>query len=133
MNWMRVLLAGVVSGIVATIANFVMHGVIMAGAYTKHQAFAVEEQANPLHFLLIAVCAGIMVAILFAKTQSCWAPGIAGGATFGLFVGLAYFFMTFYYPLVIAGFPYHMGWCWAGIDLIQFVVYGAVIGALYKK
>lgn len=132
MNWIRVILAGVAGGIVVTIANFVMHGMIMANTYTKYPVFA-REQANPLHFLLVAVCIGIPVAILFAKTRESWAGGILGGGTFGFFLGLVAFFPPFYDSLVIEGFPYYLSWCWGGMNLIGFVVYGLTIGLLYKS
>lgn len=132
MNWPRVLIAGVAGGIVATIANFIMHGVIMGNAYTKYSAFS-QEAANPLYFVLIGLCVGLMTAVLFARTRSAWGAGAFGGLTFGFFVGLVFFFPPFYNSLVIDGFPYHMSWCWGGIDMIQFLVLGTVLGAVYKE
>lgn len=132
MNCTRAILAGVAGGIVATMANYIMHGMIMASAYMKYPVFT-KEQANPLWFFLVGICIGIPVAILFAKTRESWANGLVGGATFGLFLGLVSFFPPFYDSLVIEGFPYHLSWCWGGINVIGFVVYGLVIGAIYKS
>jgi hypothetical protein len=131
MNWTKAILAGVVGGIVATAANFVMHGMIMANTYMKYPVFT-REQANPLYFFLVGICIGIPVAILFAKTWKSWPNGVSGGATFGFFLGLVAFFPPFYDSLVIEGFPYYLSWCWGGINLIGFVVYGLTIGAIYK-
>jgi len=131
-NWMKMIIAGVVAGIVLTIANFVMHGFIMANAYMKYAVFA-KEQANPVWFLVIAVCISLCASLLFARSRSAWPKGLMGGLTFGFFVGLVVFFMPFYYPLVLEGFPYHLGWCWGGIDMIGFLVVGAVLGLLYKE
>jgi hypothetical protein len=131
MNWTRAILAGVAGGIATWIANFVMHGMILGSTYMKYEVFT-REQANPLHFLLVGICIGIPTAILFAKTRASWASGVAGGVTFGFFVGLVAFFAPFYESMVIEGFPYFLSWCWGGVNLIGFVVYGAVIGAIYK-
>jgi hypothetical protein len=132
MNWTRALIAGVVGGIVVNIADFVQHGLILGSAYEKYDVFT-KEQANPLHFLSIAVLTGIFAAILFAKTRDSWPEGIKGGLMFGTLLGLVYFFQPFYSPLVIEGFPYHLAWCWGGVHLIDSVLFGGVVGLIYKK
>lgn len=133
MSWSKVLLAGVVAGIVGNLYDFGIHGFIMAGTYMENPAVFSQEQANPLWFLAISLCLWITVAILFAKTRSVWAEGWKGGATFGFFLGLAIFFSPFYNPLVIADFPYYLAWCWAGINLIGAVVGSAVLGMIYPR
>lgn len=132
MNWTRAILAGLAAGFVTNIANFVMHGLLLAETYKRYDVFA-KDEANPLWFLLISFCIGIAAAILFAKSRGSWAAGWKGGATFGFFLGLTAFFANFYYPLVLEGFPYYLGWCWGGINVIDGVLGGAVLGALYKK
>ena len=131
MNWQKALLAGVVAGVVMSFAEFVLHGQIMANTYAKYPVFT-QEQANPLHFLLVAVCISIFAAILFAKTRRCWADGFQGGATYGLFLGLVFFFVRFYDAMVYEGYPYYLAWCQGGINLIVVVIAGAVMGAVYK-
>jgi hypothetical protein len=132
MNFGRVLIAGIVGGIALNVADFVMHGWIMGETYAKYPLFS-QEQANPLYFTLVAVCIGIMTAVLFAKTRSAWAEGLMGGVAFGCCVGLISFFPPFYNSLVLDGFPYYMSWCQGGMNFIGFVVLGAVLGLLYKK
>ena len=132
MNWGKVILGGVVGGLVMNIADFVMHGLILGKTYTEHAAFA-QEPANPIHFFAVALAIGVMAAILFSKTRSVWAAGAMGGATFGFFVGLVAFFQPFYNPLVIEGFPYFLAWCWGGTKVIAMVVLGAVLGLIIKS
>jgi hypothetical protein len=129
MDWTKALITGVVGGVVLTAYNFFMHGVIMANAYTKHTLFR-QDQANPLWFLLVAVMLGIFGALLFAKTRDSWAAGLKGGLTFGFWLGMVAFFFQFYSPLIYEGFPYHLSWCWGGINLIGWMVFGAVAGMI---
>lgn len=131
MNWGRVLIAGVVAGIVVNLVDFVLHGMIMSSTYTEYSVFT-QEQANPLWFFVIAILIGIFATALFAKTRDCWAEGIKGGLTYGFFLGLVFFFQPFYNPLVLEGFPYYLSWCWGGINMIDALVFGLVIGGLYK-
>ena len=132
MNFGKAILAGVVGGIVLSVADFVMHGLIMGDTYTKYPVFT-QESASPLSFTLVAVCYAIMASFLFAKTRSVWPEGLMGGLSFGFWGGLVGFFPPFYNSLVFEGFPYYMSWCWGGINFIGFVVLGAVLGLLYKK
>ncbi len=132
MNWTRVLAGGVAAGIVTNLADFVQHGMILAEAYKKYAVFT-KTEANPAMFAFVSVVVGICIAILFARTRSAWAAGWKGGATFGFFFGLAIFFMGFYNPLVLEGFPYHLSWCWGGIGMIDSVLGGIVLGAIIRR
>jgi hypothetical protein len=132
MSWTRAILAGLVAGFVMNLADFVMHGLLLANTYERYDVFT-KEQANPFWFLVISFCIGIAAAILFAKSRGSWAQGWKGGATFGFFLGLTAYFANFYNPLVLEGFPYYLSWCWGGINLIDGVLGGAVLGAIYKK
>ncbi len=133
MNWGKVLIGGVAAGIAMTIADFVLHGMIMSKTYMGLPEVFTQEQANPLYFVLIAVCLSLGAAMLFAKTRQSWAGGVAGGATFGAFLGVFAFFPSFYDPLVIDGFPYFLAWCHGGIAFIGTVVAGAVLGLIIKR
>ena len=133
MNWTRVLIAGVVAGIATNVADFVMHGMIMANTYMKYPQVFTQTQTNPAWFTLVALCLSLAAAILFAKTRLSWAAGWMGGATYGFFLGLVGFWTSFYHPLTIDGFPYYLAWCWGGIAMIDAVVAGCVYGAIIKR
>jgi hypothetical protein len=132
MNWTRVVLAGLAAGIVTNVADFVMHGNIMAATYARYPQVFTQTPSNPLWFTFIGVCIGIAAAILFAKTRGSWAAGVAGGVAFGFFLGLVGFWPGFYNPLVLDGFPYYLAWCWGGITMIDSLLAGAVLGAIIK-
>ena len=132
MNWTKAIIAGVVGGVVVNIADFVMHGMIMSNTYMSYSVFA-QEEANPAHFFLVAIVIGILSAIFFAKTRGSWPAGIKGGVIFGVSLGCVLFFRSFYNPLVLEGFPYYLSWCWGGITFIDSVIFGAVVGAMYKS
>ncbi len=132
MNWGRIAIAGIAAGIVMNLADFVMHGFLLAATYTRYPVFT-QTEANPMWFFLISICIGLAAACLFAKTRNCWSAGVSGGVTFGLFLGLVAFFQPFYNPLVLEGFPYYLSWCWGGTNLIDALVGGVALGALYKN
>jgi hypothetical protein len=131
MNWMKVFITGIVGGVVIWLYNYLMHGLIMGDSYDKYGIF--RDDASPVFFVLAFVFIALAGALLFAKTRNSWADGLKGGITFGFFVGLIIFFLQFMNVLVIKGFPYHLSWCWGGIELIGWLVFGAVAGLLIKK
>lgn len=132
MNYARVLLAGLAGGIVIWLADFVMHGIMLGPTYTRYPVFT-QEAASPFSFLLVEVFLALTAALLFAKTRDSWGAGWAGGANFGVYLGLVRFFMHFFSPLTLEGFPYYLSWCWGGITLIDGVILGAILGVLYKR
>lgn len=132
MNWTKALIAGVAAGVAMNIVDFVNHGVLMAGTYESLPDVFTQEQANPAWFFLVAISLAIAAALLYAKTYACWGGGAKSGLTFGFWLGLVLFFVPFYNPLVIDGFPYYLAWCHGGMNLIAFLVAGTVIGLIYK-
>jgi hypothetical protein len=132
-NWPRIALGGLAAGIVTNIADYVMHGVIMAPTYKRYSQVFTQTESNPLWFTAVAVCISLTMAILFARTRGAWASGVAGGVSFGLFAGLVGVFPHFFHPLTINGFPYYLAWCWGGMTMISAVIGGAVLGAIISR
>jgi len=131
MNWGKVLLGGVLGAVAMNIADFVMHGMMLSSEYTQYSAFS-QEQSNPLHFFIIALAISLAGAVLFGKTRGSWPAGIGGGLQFGFFAGLVTMFQPLYNTIVVEGFPYHLGWCWGGANVIGMMVLGAVLGLIIK-
>ena len=119
----KALVAGAVGGVALSVYEFIMHGMIMANTYA----------GNPMWFPVIAILMGLAAGVLFGKTRTMWAHGPKGGATFGMWIGLIGGIAAFYNPLTISGFPYYLAWCWFGITVLGWVVYGAVAGLMYKS
>ncbi len=131
MNWNKALIIGVAGGIVLWLYNFVMHGMVMAETYMGNAVF--RQDGNPAWFLAVEAGMAFGGALLFVKTRAAWADGPKGGIMFGSFMGLVAFFAMFTYPLVISAFPYYLAWCWGGIAVIGWMLYGAVAGLIHKQ
>lgn len=132
MNWTRIALAGVAAGVVTNVCEFIVHGLLMAATYEGLPEVFEQTQASPLYFLAIAIGMALAMAALYARTRSCWPSGVKGGATLGFFVGLFLFFADFYYPLIIAEFPYYLAWCWGASSILFAVITGSVVSLVYK-
>ncbi|MDZ7290379.1 MAG: hypothetical protein ONB44_11870 [candidate division KSB1 bacterium] len=130
MQWSKAIIAGVVGGIVNAVYGFLLHGLVMGKTYQKYAVFRTD--ANVIWFIIIPILLGVVGALFFAKSRASWSAGMKGGITFGFWIGLIGFVANFYTPLMYAGFPYFLTWCTGTIMLIGWMVYGAVIGAMYK-
>ncbi len=133
MNWTKILGGGLAAGVVVSLVDYLLHGVIMADTYVKYSAVFSQEQANPIWFFVVSIVIAVFFTILFAKTRDCWAAGAKGGMAFGFWLGMVAFVANFYDPLVIDGFPYYLAWCHGGIGLIGAVVGGAIVGVIIKR
>lgn len=131
MNTNKAITAGAVGGVGLAVYEFVMHGLIMGNTYAGNPN-TFRQDANMIWFPIIAIILGVTAGMLFGKTRSMWAEGAKGGMTYGFWLGLVVAFGAFYSPLTINGFPYYLAWCWFGITLLGWVVYGAVAGMMYK-
>lgn len=133
MNWTRTLLAALVGGIVMWLMSFLLHGLVMGSTYMKYPEVFTQEQSNPLWFLIIEVLIAFPAAVIFARTRASWSDGIAGGLVYGFWFGLVGSFAQFFPPLIMEGFPYFLGWCWFGINLIVALCLGAVLGLMIRR
>ena len=133
MNPIRALLAGLAAGVAVFFSDFVLHGLVLGDTYVKYPEVFSQDGSSPFYFLLISVCLAVPAAFLFARTRGNWTPGILGGLTFGGWLGLIGFFVPFYHPLTIEGFPYFLAWCQGGACLISSLVGGAVAGVVYPR
>jgi hypothetical protein len=132
MNWSRAALAAVVGGVVMWILGFVLHGLIMSSTYMKYPDLFVQENGNPFVFLIVELFIAFPAAVIFARTRGSWSPGLGGGLAFGFWLGLVGSFAQLFNPIVFQGFPYYLGWCWWGINLITALGLGATLGLVIR-
>ncbi len=126
----KALTAGAVGGIVMAIYDYLVHGMLLAGQYQAIEGF--KQADNPIWFPVVTIVMGLVAGILFAKTRGSWESGAKGGMMFGLWIGLLGGFAAFFSPLMIKGFPYAMAWYSLVVQVIGWMIYGAVAGSMYK-
>ncbi|NNE43454.1 MAG: hypothetical protein HKN12_04545 [Gemmatimonadetes bacterium] len=133
MNWTRVLLATVVGAVAMWLVSFVLHGMLLAETYIGLPEVFSQEAANPMLFLFAELLIALPAVIIFAKTRSCWAPGIGGGLSYGFLLGLIGGFSQHFNPLIFEGFPYSLAWYWFAANVVITMSLGAVVGLMIKR
>jgi hypothetical protein len=135
-NWIRVLLGGLLAGLVINICEFLVDGLVLGDQWTaalKHLGRPPMGPSATAAFVLWGFLVGIYSLWLYAALRPRMGPGPKTAA----FVGIAVWIMGSLLPSVSAVamhlFPNHL----MGIDLLLTLVemvLGTVIGAwLYKE
>jgi len=79
------------------------------------------------------ICAGLVLAAVYARTRSIFGVGLKGGATYGVYAGVLINFPTWLFHSVYVGWPYSAAWAMTIAGLVTTTVAGALIGLVYEK
>ncbi len=127
-------IAGLVSGIVSSLLVFVSLSIGLLGANIIVSASQLQKTNSAISMILLTVIFGTIVALIYSKFyDSIPGKGLKKGLYFGLMIwfikdimGAAYIVLPMMQPAII------------GVNVIVvgfylWVIYGLVIGYLYKK
>ena len=136
-NMGRVLLGGLIAGLVLNIGEFLLNGVVLADAMKKDFERLHLTQDPGGNFIAKAVVVtfilGIVITYLYAAIRTQFGPGVKTAICAGLF---AWFFVYLYTGVIYSGLGLvAMKLFWIGLiwGLVEYAV-GAVAGAwLYKE
>jgi len=129
----RLLLTALVVGVVVNLFDFVVHGLLLTGPLYSKLPIMKQGASLPLLVLTDFVAAGVFVWV-FQRVRACFAPGVAGGATFGLYAGVLVNFPTWIASyLLLEGFTYGLDWAWILTGVAWGVLAGAVAGAMLSR
>jgi hypothetical protein len=134
-NWGRVLLGGVVAGIVMDVIEYALHTYVVAdqeGAAMKTMGVHMINGAIPI-FLALGILTGIVTIWFYAAAR----PRYGGSAKTAALVGFGVWIISYAIPNVGLGgegiFPMRLMCIEAAIGLVELIVATIVGAALYKE
>jgi hypothetical protein len=133
MNWKKILVAFIVVYVVGMIYNYLVHGVLLTGAYEAVKSvFRPEADMNRLMWVQFITAFFISFFLVYIFAKGYQGRGIMEGVRYGLvmwaFVSVPMNFGQYMvYPL-----PYSLVWIWLISDLVIFVITGIIICLIYK-
>lgn len=134
MNTKKLVIATLVVGIVMNVLDFVIHGLVLSGAYYSQLPTLFRQDTSPTWFVIGDFVAALVFVWVYDRVYGSFGGGPKGGATYGLYAGVLINFPTWIFAsLIYVGFPYSLSWVWTIIGILYGVVVGAVAGAMYKK
>ena len=133
MNVKKFLVSTLAVGVVGNIMDFIVQGNILQGMYLSKMAIVRQDTWLGWFVLADFVTAFVLVWV-YDRVYNSFAPGPAGGASFGFYAGVLFAFPTFIVMhLMLVGFPYSLSWIYTVYGVVFYVISGAVAGATYKK
>lgn len=132
MKWQKLLLAAVAVGVVFNAYDFVVHGMLLVGYY---ETLPVMNQSGSMFWLILGdFLAALVFLWVYDRVYDSFGGGIGGGMKFGMYAGVLVNFPTWLFlTVIIAGYPYALGWIMVAVGIVAAIIGGAVAGALYKK
>src|SRR5437667_319671 len=133
MNMKRLIIACVVVFLFVFGYNWVLHGKVLSNAYMESAQLWRDEAGMKQHFgwlLLGQLLMSVMFCVIYALRRGT-AAGPGQGAGYGFLVALLLSSGTFI-SYAVEPLPGKIAATWFIGDLIQLVIAGAILGAIYR-
>ena len=128
----RFWLAVIVAGIVANIMDFIVQGHLLTNAFYSKVA-SMRVDTKPIWYVIGDFAAVLVFAWVLDRLASLFS-GAKGGAIAGFYLGVLVNFPTWHFIfLMFKGFPYSVAWINTIYGIVEYIVIGAVLGALMTK
>lgn len=80
-----------------------------------------------------AILGSAVLIWVYEKVKGSFAPGLAGGAVFGLYTGILMNFPLWLYFSLYVAWPYRAMWHFTLVGIVLGVINGMLIGLVYEK
>ena len=134
-NWQSLLLTGIVVFILVFVLDYVVHGILLKDLYVKFaRLFLPMAMMNARMSYMLGGQALFALLLVFIYSQGYTGKkSVMEGIRYGIYVGLLLQLPKSLMAFATAVYPGTLLIWWGVAGLIQTIVYGAVIGAMYKK
>ena len=117
------------------LTDWLVHGVLLSSTYDtegiKETFRSMEEMQSKMWVMLVMYLVwAFFFTFIFVKGYE--NKGIMEGIKFGIYIGLFYSFVSAYGNYVIYPIPYSLALQWFIYGLIQSVIFGVAVAAIYK-
>ncbi len=129
-----ILIATLVIGIAANVLDYLIHGLILQSVYTGNACFADLSGVAVTVWLIIAdFVLALVFTVFYGKVQSSFTKSPAGVMVYGMILALVICIpANVMVALMIKGFPFWLCWAWTLAFVIEFAVYGLILGFMTK-
>jgi len=135
MNVKKWLIASVVAFVALSIMEYILHGRILADAYTaKPQLWASEATMRANMWALYVgylIYAGLF-ALIYTKGYE-GKPGLGEGFRFGLYIGFFVSVPRFFINYAVMPYTATIVVTWLVAGVVESAILGLIVGAIYRK
>lgn len=136
MDKKRWVLTAVVVAVAVSILDMVYQGGVLGRMYaaTAHMWRTQQQMGEMLPYgLLTTLIASFVLVYIYHRGYEGKGSRIAEGIRFGLIIGLLTAFPMAVWTYVVMPIPLAMAAGWFGIGMLEMLLAGAIIGAMYKR
>ena len=135
MNVKKWLVASIVAFVALVVMAWLVHGAILGDAYkAKPELWASEStmKSNMWSLYLGYLVLAGMLALIYAKGCE-GKPGLGEGFRYGLYIGFLTAVPRFFIGYAVFPYPANIAVTWLVAGIVESVILGLIVGALYKK
>ena len=132
MNKKRFIIASIVLFVAFEILEFIIHSVLLGAQYQKlAHLWRPDMQSMMWIFAILYLIFSFVFTYIFTKGYE--AKGIMEGVRFGLIIGLVMNMFGAFSSYAIYPIPFDLCLQWFVYGMIEYVILGVVVAAIYKK
>lgn len=132
MNAKRYVLASIVVAIVVLGLDALVNMVILSADYNAIEGVWRENMMS-LMWLYYVVMVVMSFMFVFIFTKGYEGKGLMEGLRYGLIIGFFYVFTNYMLQYFVYPVPFSLAIKWVLLGMVQFMIYGVVAAAVYKK
>jgi len=133
MNAKQLLRGTIVIWIVANILDWLLHGLILKSTYDSITGMVCSTGINPGWFVLGDLIMAFLFTWFYGRVQAGFEKSPKGAMMYGLILAIVVSIPgNMYLAIMVNGFPYWLSWAVTLATIIQFSIYGYILGMLTK-
>jgi len=131
MNTKKFIIASILVFIVFEILDFIIHGLILKGAY-ESLASVWRPDMNSLMWIMYVTALIFSFLFVYIFTKGYEGKSIAEGIRYGLLIGLLMLIVGMFNQYAVYPLPFILVLEWFIFGIIQYIIIGIVVAAVYK-
>lgn len=133
MNTKRFVFAGLAVFIAGFIMDWIIHGIILKGAYESLiSIWRPEEEMNSMMWIWYVGSLIFSFLFVYIFTKGYENKGIMEGVRYGLLIGLLMVLFGNLAQYAMYPLPFSLVWKWFVFGMIEFIIFGIITAAIYK-
>ena len=126
----KLLLSWLAVFVVLTVLDYVVHGVLLAGAYEQvKDLFRPDMEQKMWIYSLISAITTFFFVLIFSKGYE--SKGIMEGVRYGFYAGCMLATGMAYGTYAMVAIPYSMAMQWFVFGLAEYIIAGVVVASIY--
>ncbi len=132
MNWKKFIIAVIVGFVALLVMDLIIHGVILCDTYESLSGTVFRAETDMKTWAMYIGTFIFALLFVWLYTFGVKGKGVMEGFRYGVYIGLFYSVTSSLYMWASMPIPASMAWLWAIIGLIEMIILGLIVGAIYK-